>query len=138
MRRLLFHQLLPMLLIVALVVTGCASWTSSKTQADRTKALLAFGETLDASGNSFVGVGKIYNASLDAGLLTPEQYRKWAGFATQFKPAYEKAVQAWKLARTANNLNSMEAVQTQIGPMLAELASFGLSIYQLTTIPVAK
>ena len=127
------YRFVPILIILAvLVATGCTSWTTPKTQADRTKALLAFGTTLEAGGNVFVGVGTSFNSALDAGMITTEQYRKWAGFATPFKPAYDKAVTAWKLARTANNLNSMEDVKIQIGPLLVELASFGLSITQIT------
>lgn len=138
MHRLATSRCLPVLLIVALLMSGCAAWTSAKTTADRTKALLAFGETLDAAGNTFVSVGKIYNSSLDAGLVTPENYAKWAAFAKTFQPAYPQAVQAWRLARQGNNLNSMADVQAQIGPLIAQLGAFGLTIYQITSTPVAK
>jgi len=126
-------QILALVLMTVLAVQGCASWSTPKTQADRTKALLTFGVTLDGAGNMFVAVGSSFNSALDSGMITPDVYKKWAAFATPFKPAYDKAVTAWGLARTANNLNSMEDIKTQIGPLLSELAVFGVTIFQVTT-----
>lgn len=124
------------LLIITLVFIG-ASCQGQGPQADRTKALLAFGETLDAAGQSFVSTGKIYNASLDAGAITKEQYQKWAAFARPFQQLYPNAKRSWDLARQSNNVTSMQQVQTEIGPLLAQLATFSLTIYQITAKPVA-
>lgn len=121
-------------LILSLAVQGCSLF-SPQTQTDRTKALLAFGETLDAAGRSFVDAGKLYNSSLDAGTITADQYRKWADFAKKFQAQYPNAKRAWDLARTGNNIASMDQVKTDIGPLIAELAAFSLTIYQTTTKP---
>lgn len=134
MRQFAAHtRVLSLLLILPLVLSACALWATPKTEADRTKALIAFGSSLDAGGTMFVAVGTQFNSALDAGLITPEQYRKWAAFATPFKPAYDRAVTSWKIARTANNITSLEQVKTQLGPLLAELATFSLSITQIIT-----
>jgi hypothetical protein len=122
-------RLVALLLLLPVLVVACAS--APKSEADRTKALIAFGTSIDAGGTMFLAVGNSYNSALDAKLITPEQYRKWAAFATPFKPAYDRSVVNWKLARTANNVTSMDQVKSQLGPLLTELAGFGLTITQI-------
>lgn len=136
-------------LIIALVAValigggaGCAKVTTATgetkvlTAAEkRAKAVQAFGESLDAAGRMFVDVGKVYNAQLDSGAITAAQYKPWADVAVEFKKSYPLAVAAWKAAKDANSIDSMEKVQTEIGPLLARVAAMGLTIYQLTAKP---
>jgi len=89
------HPLLAVLL-VALLIVGCAN------------PLLQSGETLEAIGQQFLQTGQLYDGLLDQGLITKDQYKPWATFATHFKFAYPQAVATWRAAKAANDRESVD------------------------------
>lgn len=46
----------------------------------------------------FLRVGALYDKLLDEKIVTPEQYRAWATFATHFKKVYPQIVRLWSEA----------------------------------------
>jgi hypothetical protein len=98
-----------MVLVLGLVASGC------KTVAP----FVATGETLAALDNQFADTGAAFNAGLDAGKLTPEQYRPWAEFGKRYKPLARMAVDAWKASIELND----KVLAGQFGAALGQLAS---------------
>lgn len=114
------------LILALLVATGCASGR---------QAIVVSGESLDQLGKTFVATGKQWNDLYDAKLVTADQYREWATFATWFKVAYPETVKMWKTARASHDAKGTQAVEDTIAKMAAELARLGLKLYSTLKPP---
>lgn len=82
------------------------------------QAYVASGETLAQLGPAFKTTGLAMDAALDAHLVTPEQYRRWAAFAKYFKPTFDLACARW-LSEDATASQHATAVLTALGAELA-------------------
>lgn len=82
------------------------------------------GESLVAVGNQFADVGEAMNKGLDAGKVTPEQYRTWAAFGKRFQVLYPATVNAWSAALEANDKALQGDLAGAVARLTAELAGF--------------
>ncbi len=81
------------------------------------KALLITGESLDAVGQQFIETGAAMNAALEAKVITPPTYARWAVFARKFKQSFPLARHLWEAAADARD----EKLQAQATAVVAQM-----------------
>lgn len=101
-----------------------------------TTALIVAGESIDAAGAQFVEVGAAMNKGLDAGKVTPEQYKAWAEFAKRFKAFYRPTVDAWKAAVRANDAALAGDLGAAVTTIVLELGGFYKALVDVGIIAV--
>lgn len=104
------------LLLLSLLLSACST----------VAPFVATGESLAALDNQFADTGAAFNAGLDAGKVTPEQYRPWAEFAKRYKPLARMAVDAWKASIELKD----KVMAGKFGEALAQLAVELAAFYQ--------
>lgn len=82
------------------------------------------GDSLVTVGNQFADLGEMMNRGLDAGKVTPEQYRTWAEFGRRFKVVYPATVNAWNAALEAHDKALQGDLAGAVARLTAELAGF--------------
>lgn len=87
-------------------------------------ALVVSNEALRAVGDEFVTCAAAMDAGLDAGRISPQQYRDWAHFGAKFRDSYGPAVALWKAARAANDAKLEAKAAAVVGHLADELSGF--------------
>jgi len=113
------YRKLAIVVVLGVVLSSCA-----------TTSLVQTGETLDAIGKQFVATAKIYNTYYDAGLVTKDQYRTWAEFATLFKVYYPRLVDSWMIFADAPDAKGAAEIAQQINTLKNQLLVFYLTAIQ--------
>lgn len=109
-------------LAVALLATGCAA---TQTQ----QGLVVSGQSLIGVGNTFVAVGASYTANC---LPSPKDAKLAAfcsgfkQFAPKFQTAYPQAVDAWEVARKANDASKAQDATAVILQLSADLTALAI------------
>jgi len=106
-------------IILVLLLAGCA-----------TTSLVRTGETIDAIGKQFVATAAMYNQFYDAGLVTKEEYRTWAAFATRFKVFYPQLVDSWMIFADKPDAAGAAEISQQISTLKNQLLVFYLVAVQ--------
>lgn len=111
--------------IVVLLFSACTNVTP----------FIVTGKSLAALDNQFADTGAAMNAGLDAGKVTPEQYRKWAAFAKKYKPIENLAYEAWTLSTELNDLALAGKFGEALGLLGAELINFYVQMKDAQLLP---
>jgi len=113
------YRKIAIVVVLGFVLSGCT-----------TTSLVQTGETLDAIGKQFVATAQIYNTYYDAGLVTKEEYRTWAEFATLFKVYYPRLVDSWMIFADTPDAAGAAEIAQQINTLKNQLLVFYLTAVQ--------
>lgn len=97
-------------IVVLLLLLACS----------HTQIWVATGESLVALSDTFAATAQLMNAALDAKVVTPEQYQRWASFAAYFKTTYDLAADRWLHA----DATASEHAAVVLSTLSAELAEW--------------
>ena len=119
-----FALLALMLSATSLVSHGCTA----------SQALVVTGESLRVLGDEFVTCAASMDAALDAGRITPAQYRDWAHFGVKFKQTYPLGVQLWEAAHHTEDAALERQAAGVVSTLAVELGAF-YSMVRVATEP---
>jgi hypothetical protein len=111
---------------VLLLLAGCTSIAP----------FVVSGKSLSALGNQFADTGAAMNKALDAGKVTPEQYRVWSSFAKRFQAIYPLAVDGWKTSVELNDKVLASQFSEAVAQLAGELASFYVQLKEAHLLPL--
>ena len=107
-----------------LLLTGCATFNFGFG-----KTLEVTGETLDATGKTFVKVAGVYKQGCDVAVprtIQQPQCAAFKTFGTHFQKSYPLAVQLWEAARSASDNDMKEDVEDIIVDLTSKLTEFAV------------
>lgn len=93
--------------LLALVLCGCAG-----------TGMVVTGESLNATGETFIATADAMHAALENKAITVEQYRQFAEFGRRFQATYQLAFELWKSAREVQDA----VLEGRVTTILAQLA----------------
>jgi hypothetical protein len=111
-------------LALLLVLTGCAAKTTQT-------GLVTSGQALIGVGNTFVAVGATYTANCTPTVKNQKLVAFCEGFKTyapRFQKAYRPAVDAWEVARKANDASKAQQATAVILQLSTDLTALALQI----------
>lgn len=108
-------------LLAPMLLAGCGTF-------DAHKGLMASGETLKASGQQFKTVAAAYVDGCKAGTITPGQCARFRDFGQQFEKAFPLAVNAWTIAKDANDQAAVKSAQDLIASLVAQLSQYTIQV----------
>lgn len=101
----------PMLLLVLSLGMSCSSATP----------LIISGETLKEAQIEYHTAVDLMQQSMDAGIITKEQFHTWRVFSDYFAASYDLAVQSWQLARQVDDAVREQRLLVDIQDLLDKL-----------------
>jgi hypothetical protein len=100
--------------VLALALLSCAG----------TNPYVASGESLNATGQTFVQTSKLFDRAYDSGLITNAQYGEWAMFGRKFQALYPSAVALWQAAVRVGDAAQIGGARALLTQLVGELAGF--------------
>lgn len=92
-------------------------------------ALVVSGETLKASGQQFVQLGKMYKEGCDVTkTIAQKDCQAFRAFGEQFQKSYPISVQLWEAARATNDPATQQGAEVVIKDLNGRLNTFGSAV----------
>lgn len=116
----MYHKisLIAAALAMSLLMAGCGG-----------SALVVSGETLKASGQQFVQLGKVYKEGCDVTKSIPQKdCQAFRAFGEQFQKSYPISVQLWEAARATNDPATQQGAEVVIKDLNGRLNTFGSAV----------
>jgi hypothetical protein len=89
---------------------------------------VASGRSLDVLGEQFLATASAFDKGLEAGKVTPEQYKAWRIFGERFQTAYGPAVGLWQAARRVNDTALERDTVAIVARLAVELGGFAVQV----------